>query len=130
MKNEAKANEESDKKVRERVEKLNKADGLIFNTEKQLKEYGDKVPADKKAVIEAAMAKLKEAHKTEDLDGIDKAETELNAAWMAASEEMYKAGQQPGGAPGDGAANGGGQEHAHAGHDDGHVADAEYEEVK
>ncbi len=129
MKNEARANEESDKKVRERVEKLNKADGLIFNTEKQLKEYGDKIPAEKKAPIEAAMDKLKAAHKSEDLDGIDKAEAELNTAWMAASEEMYKAGQQPGGAPGgDGHAAGGGQQQG-AGNNE-HVADAEYEEVK
>ena len=128
MKNEAKANEEEDKKVRDRVEKLNKADGLIFNTEKQLKEYGDKVPADKKAVIEAAMEKLKTAHKAEDLDGIDKAEADLNAAWMAASEDMYKAGNTP--PPSDGGAQGGGQEHAHAGGNDGSVADAEYEEVK
>ena len=122
MKNEAKANEESDKKVRERVEKLNKADGLLFNTEKQLKEYGDKIPADKKATIEAAMEKLKTAHKAEDLDGIDKAEEELNAAWMAASEEMYKAGA---GGSNDNAA--GQQQNAGANE---HVADAEYEEVK
>ena len=105
MKNEAKANEESDKKVRERVEKLNKADGLIFNTEKQLKDYGDKIPADKRSRIDAAIAKLKEVHKAEDLDGIDKAEEELNAAWMAASEEMYKAGQQGPAAGADGHAN-------------------------
>ena len=124
MKNEAKANEESDKKVRERIEKLNKADGLIFNSEKQLKEYGDKVPADKKATIETALNKLREAHKAEDLDGIDAAETELNAAWMTASEDMYKAGNQ-------GPADGAGQEQPqHAGGHDGNVADAEYEEVK
>jgi len=126
MKNEAKANEETDKKVRERVEKLNKADGLVFNTEKQLKEYGDKIPAEKKATIEAAMEKLKTAHKAEDLDGIDTAEAELNAAWMAASEEMYKAGQQP---PTGDAGQGGGQQQ-HAGGNEGGVADAEYEEVK
>jgi molecular chaperone DnaK len=124
MKNEAKANEESDKKVRERVEKLNKADGLLFNTEKQLKEYGDKIPADKKATIEAAMEKLKTAQKAEDLDGIDKAEEELNAAWMAASEEMYKAGAGPGGPN-----EAGGQQQQNAGANE-HVADAEYEEVK
>jgi len=127
MKNEAKANEESDKKVRERVEKLNKADGLVFNTEKQLKEYGDKIPADKKTAIEEAMKKLKEAHKAEDLDGIDKAEEVLNAAWMAASEEIYKASQQQA-PPTDGAANE--QPHEKAGGNDGNVADAEYEEVK
>ena len=126
MKNEAKANEESDKKVRERVEKLNKADGLVFSTEKQLKEYGDKIPAEKKAPIEAAVEKLKAAHKAEDLDGIDKAEAELNTVWMAASEEMYKAGNAPGGAPGgEGQAAGGQQSGGNE-----HVADAEYEEVK
>ena len=124
MKNEAKINEEADKQVRERVEKLNKADGLVFTTEKQLKEYGDKIPADKKAPIEAAVAKLKEAHKAEDLDSIDKIEEELNAAWMAASEHMYQAGQDGG------AAQGGADQHQHAGGNDGHVADAEYEEVK
>ncbi|MCW3122596.1 MAG: molecular chaperone DnaK [Flavipsychrobacter sp.] len=125
MKAEAKANEEEDKKVRDRVEKLNKADGLIFNTEKQLKEYGEKIPADKRGPIDEALNKLKEAQKSEDLDGIDKAEADLNAAWMAASEDMYKAGQ---GAPTDGAAQGAGQEqHANA---DGNVADADYEEVK
>jgi len=127
MKNEAKANEAEDKKVRERVEKLNKADGLVFNTEKQLKEYGDKIPADKRGPIDAAVEKLKAAQKAEDLDGIDKAEEELNKAWMAASEEMYKAGQQApgadGGAPHDG-------QHQHAGGPEGNVADAEYEEVK
>ncbi len=125
MKNEAKANEEGDKLVREKVEKLNKADGLIFNTEKQLKDYGDKLPEDKKAVIVAAMDKLKAAHKEEDMDGMDTAEAELNNAWTAASEELYKASQ--GGAPN---GNGGAQQHAHAGADDGGVADAEYEEVK
>ena len=121
MKNEAKANEEADKIVRERVEKLNKADNLLFTTEKQLKEYGDKIPAEKKSVIEAAAEKLKAAHTAQDIAGIDTAEAELNAAWMAASEEMYKGTQ---GAP-DGAAQG-----QPAGHEDGGVADAEYEEVK
>ncbi len=122
MKNEAKANEDADREVRERVEKLNKADGLIFNTEKQLKEYGDKIPAEKKSVIEAAMEKLKAAHAAQDVANIDTAEEELNAAWMAASEEMYKGTQ---GAPGAGAQ---GQQQP-AGHEDGGVADAEYEEV-
>ena len=124
MKAEAKANEAEDKKVRDRVEKLNKADGLIFNTEKQLKEYGDKIPADKRAPIDESLNRLKEAQKSEDLDGIDKAEADLNAAWMAASEDMYKAGQ---GAPADGAAQGGQEQPQHA---DGNVADADYEEVK
>jgi len=121
MKNEAKANEESDKKVKERVEALNKADNLIFQTEKQLKEYGDKIPAVKKAPIDEALTKLKAAHKSEDLDAINTVEAELNAAWMAASEEMYKAGQNPADAQGGG---------AHQAPNDGGVADAEYEEVK
>lgn len=126
MKNEAKVNEEADKKVRERVEKLNKADSLVFTTEKQLKEYGDKIPADKKAPIEEAVNKLKAAHKAEDLDAIDKLEEELNAAWMAASEHMYKAGQDAGN-PG---AQQQHEQQQHAGNNDGGVADAEYEEVK
>lgn len=122
MKNEAKANEEADKIVRERVEKLNKADNLLFTTEKQLKEYGDKIPAEKKSVIEAAAEKLKTAHAAQDIAGIDTAEAELNAAWMAASEEMYKDTQ--------GAPNGSAQQGQPAGHEDGGVSDAEYEEVK
>jgi molecular chaperone DnaK len=124
MKNEAKANEESDKKIREQVEKLNMADGLIFNTEKQLKEYGDKIPADKKAPIEEALNKLKEAHKNQDHDALDKAMEEMNTAWSAASEEIYKAGQE-GGAPG-------AEQHqgAEAGNGGDNVADADYEEVK
>ncbi len=122
MRDDAKANEAADKEVRERVEKMNKADSLIFTTEKQLKEYGDKIPADKKGAIESAAAKLKEAHKAEDMNGIDTAEAELNAAWNAASQDMYSAGQQ-------GAGQEQHQEHAGAAND-GSVADAEYEEVK
>lgn len=129
MKNEAKANEEEDKKVRERVEKMNLADGLIFNTEKQLKDYGDKIPADKKTTIENALNELKEAHKNQDAEGIDKAMEALNTAWTAASEDIYKAGQdgqQQGGQPGGGeqAADPG----SNAGGED--VADADFEEVK
>src|SRR5699024_1448648 len=97
MKNEAKANEESDKKEREKIDKINQADSLIFSTEKQLKEYGDKISADKKAPIEAALTKLKDAHKAQDIALIDPAMAEMNAAWTAASEEMYKATQE--GAP-------------------------------
>jgi molecular chaperone DnaK len=93
MRDEAKANEESDKQARERVDKINAADSLIFQTEKQLKEFGDKVPADKKGTIENALATLKEAHKSQDIDQIDKAMAEMNTAWQAASEEMYKASQ-------------------------------------
>ncbi|HLG38424.1 MAG TPA: molecular chaperone DnaK, partial [Chitinophagaceae bacterium] len=86
MKNDAKLNEEADKAEKERVEKLNTADSLIFQTEKQLKEYGEKIPAEKKTVIEGAVTKLKEAHKAQDLAAIDTAMTELNAAWTAASQ--------------------------------------------
>ncbi len=100
MKNDAKANEEEDKKIREQVEKLNLADGLIFNTEKQLKDYGDKIPAEKKAPIESALNQLKEAHKNQDFAGIEKHMEELNTAWSAASEEIYKASQEGAGAEG------------------------------
>jgi len=93
MKDEAKANEETDKQAREKVDKLNSADSLIFQTEKQLKEFGDKIPADKKAPIEAALEKLKEAHKNQDIDAIDVAMAELNTVFQAASQEMYNAGQ-------------------------------------
>ena len=128
MKAEAKANETTDKAAREKVDKVNQADSLIFQTEKQLKEFGDKVPADKKAPIESALNKLKEAHKSQDVAAIDTAVAEMNNAWTAASEEMYKAGQQAGGQPGaDGGHAGGGQQ-ANAGGEN--VTDAEFEEVK
>lgn len=126
MKDEAKANEASDKEVRERVEKLNMADGLVFNTEKQLKEYGDKIPAEKKEAIEKAANDLREAHKAEDMTRIDSAVEALNAAWQSASEDMYKASAE--GAPGAEGMGGEGQPQ-HSGND-GPVADAEYEEVK
>lgn len=96
MKAEAKANEASDKAEKEKIEKLNQADSLVFQTEKQLKEYGDKIPADKKSVIEGAAEKLKEAHKQQDIAAIDTAMTELNSAWTAASEDIYKSGETGG----------------------------------
>ena len=96
MKAEAKANEATDKAEKEKVEKLNMADSLVFQTEKQLKEYGEKIPAEKKTAIEQAAEKLKEAHKAQDLAAIDTAMAELNAAWTAASEDMYKATQSEG----------------------------------
>jgi molecular chaperone DnaK len=97
MKNDAKMNEESDKKLREEIEKINMADSQIFNSEKQLKDYGDKIPADKKTVIEDALATLKTAHGEKDIAGIDASLEALNAAWQAASEELYKAmNDQPG----------------------------------
>jgi molecular chaperone DnaK len=94
MREEAKANEEADKRERERIDKINAADSTIFQTEKQLKEYGDKIPSDKKSAIEAALAKLKTAHGSQDIAAIDAAQTELNNAWQAASEELYRAQQQ------------------------------------
>jgi molecular chaperone DnaK len=94
MKAEAEANAEADRVQREEVDKLNAADALIFNTEKQLNEYGDKIPADKKGTIEAALSKLRDAHKAKDLAGIDQAMAELNTAWQAASQDMYNASQQ------------------------------------
>jgi molecular chaperone DnaK len=125
MKAEAKANEETDKRERERVEKMNQADSLIFQTEKQLKEFGDKVPADKKAPIETALESLRSAHKSGDIAEIDSAITALNNAWTAASEDMYKATQE--GGAGAGPQQSGAQ--AGAGATD-NVTDAEYEEVK
>ena len=100
MRDEAKANEEQDKKEKERVEKLNTADANIFTTEKNLKEYGDKLPADKKGAIESALAQLKEAHKNSDLAAIDTAMEALNAAWQAASQDIYAAQQAQQGAAG------------------------------
>lgn len=96
MKAEAEANADADRKEKERIEKINQADSLIFQTEKQLKEFGDKVPADKKAPIESSLQKLKDAHKAQDIDAIDSASTELSTAWQAASEEMYKNSSAPG----------------------------------
>ena len=121
MKAEAEANADTDRTTREQVEKMNTADSLIFQTEKQLKEYGDKVPADKKEPIETALAELREAHKMQDLAAIDAASEKLNNAWQAASQDMYQATQE-------GAAQGGGQEEPTQGGDN--VSDAEYEEVK
>jgi molecular chaperone DnaK len=126
MKAEAKANESTDKIAREKVDKINQADSLIFQTEKQLKEFGDKLPADKKAPIETAIGKLKDAQKSQDVAAIDAAVAEVNNAWTAASEELYKATQQAGGQPG-GDAHGGQQATAGGGEN---VTDAEFEEVK
>ncbi|MVT11649.1 molecular chaperone DnaK [Chitinophaga tropicalis] len=126
MKAEAKANESADKEQREKIEKLNQADSLIFQTEKQLKEYGDKIPADKKATIETALNKLKEAHKSGDTAQVDAAVTEMNNAWTAASEELYKATQE---AQANGANPGQGQPQGSAPGSEG-VTDAEFEEVK
>jgi molecular chaperone DnaK len=126
MRTEAQANAETDRKAREEAEKLNAADSLVFQTEKQIKEYGDKIPADKKGAIETAAAELKEAHKLKDLDRIDKAMETLNSAWQAASQDMYQASQQAGAEqPGDAGADTGGSSTSSG--DD--VTDVEYEEV-
>ncbi len=130
MKNEAKANEAADKAEREKIDKLNQADSLIFQTEKQLKEYGDKISADKKAPIETALQKLKDAHKTQDINAVDSSLAELNNAWTAASEEMYKASQGQGAPGGDGQPNGQQQENAQSNAGGDNVTDAEFEEVK
>ena len=133
MKAEAEANAEADKKERERVDKINEADSMIFQTENQLKELADKLPADKKGAIEAALGKLKEAHKAQDIAAIDAAKTELNNAWQAASAEMY---QQTGAQPGAGAGFQGGQQagpqggnaQGNDGKED--IQDADFEEVR
>ena len=130
MKEEAQANAEADKKEKERIDKLNQADSMIFQTEKQLKDLGDKLPADKKAPIETALNKLKEAHKAQDIAGIDAAMAELNSVFQAASQEMYNAQNAQGGAqPGP---NFGQQAGGNAGNNkqDGGVTDVDFEEVK
>ncbi len=126
MKNEAKANEANDKAEREKVDKINQADSLIFQTEKQLKEFGEKIPAEKKAPIEAALEKLKAAHKAQDVAQIDTASAEMNAAWATASEDMYK-DTQNNATPDAEQAAGTKQPNAHAAEN---VTDAEFEEVK
>lgn len=122
MKDEAAANAEADKKETERITKLNQADSLIFQTEKQLKEFGDKLSADKKAAVEAALAKLKEAHSAQNIEGIDAASAEVQAAFQAASEEMYSHANAAGAA--DPAAGASSQP---AGDN---ITDADFEEVK
>jgi len=125
MKKEAEANAADDKQARERADKLNQADSLIFQTEKQLKEFGDKIPADKKQPIEDALAKLKTAHAAQDVPGIDSAMSELTSVFSAASEEMYKATQQA-------QANGGAAEQpgTTSTTNDSEVTDVDFEEVK
>lgn len=129
MKNEAKANEEADRKARERIDKLNAADSLIFQTEKQLREFGDKLPADKKGNIEKALNALKDAHKNQDLDAIDRATAELNTYWQAASEEMYRAASS-GAQAGQQQAYTGGAQSGSGKSQDGEVTDVDFEEVK
>ncbi|MDR0953981.1 MAG: molecular chaperone DnaK [Rikenellaceae bacterium] len=126
MRDEAKANEAKDKEERERVDKLNSADTMIFSTEKQLSEYGDKLPADKKGRIETALGNLKEAHKAQNLADIDRFTEELNAAWQEASQDMYaqSAQGQPQSDPGAGASS------ANNATNPDEVTDVDFEEVK
>ncbi len=144
MKKEAEANAEADRQARERVDKLNQADSLIFQTEKQMKEFGDKLPADKKSAIESALASLKEAHKAQDLEAIDKATNDLNTVFHSATEEMYRASQQAGSAPGaegfagaggpgassSGGPGGAGAQSGASSGTEGEVTDVDFEEVK
>jgi len=119
MKNDAKANEAADQAAKEKIEKLNQADALIFQTEKQLKEYGDKLSTGNKQNIESALAQLQAAHKSEDIASIDAALAALNQAWQAASQEIYQAQQQQGNSQSNGNADAGSEG----------VQDVEYEEV-
>jgi len=130
MRNEAEANADSDKAAREKIDKLNAADGLIFQTEKQLKEYGEKIEDGDRETIQAAVDKLKEAHKVQDLDGVEKGTADLNTAWQAATQKMYANGNGPDAGAGPGAtadANGAGPGDASAAED---VTDVEFEEVE
>jgi len=126
MKEEAEANAESDKKAKEEVDKMNAADALIFSTEKQLKEYGDKISADKKTPIEEGLKKVKDAHAARDFTALDAAQAELQEAWNVASEEMYKASQEAG-APQPENPSAGGPAPEQGGED---VTDVDFEEVK
>ena len=125
MKDEAAANAEADKKETERITKLNQADSLIFQTEKQLKEFGDKLSSDKKAAVEAALAKLKEAHAAQNIEGIDAATAEVQSTFQAASEEMYSQANAAGAQPGADASAGASSQQP--GQD---ITDADFEEVK
>ena len=128
MKQEAEINAEKDKKEKERIDKINGADSMIFQTEKQLKEFGDKLPADKKEPIQKALDKLKEAHKAQDIEAIDKATAELNSVFQAASQEMYNASQaQQGGAQN---AQNAETEQTSGQKKDDEVTDVDFEEVK
>ena len=130
MRNEAAANAEADKAETERITKINQADSLIFQTEKQLKEFGDKLSGGNKTAVESALADLKKAHESKDLNGIDAGVAALNKAWETASQEMYAAAGAQGGQPGGqdfGGANG--QGNGQQGQPADHVTDVDYEEV-
>jgi len=128
MKQEAEANADADKQAKEKVDKLNQADSMVFQTEKQLSEFGDKLSEDKKKPIEDALGELKTAHQSQDVAAIDAAMEKINEAWKNASEEMYKAQQEQGGAEGQPQGDPNAQDAGAAGADD--VTDVEYEEVE
>ena len=142
MKAEAEAHAADDKKAKEEIEKINAADSMIFQSEKNLKEYGDKIPSDKKSAIENALSELKAAHSARNVQQIDAAMEKINAAWQSASEDMYKAQQQAGGANpgagfdpnnmgGAGCNNGNcGGDCNNKGNGGDNVTDVDYEEVK
>jgi molecular chaperone DnaK len=125
MREEAQRNAETDKRMKEEVDKLNSADALIFQTEKQLKEFGDKIPADKRGAIEKAAEELKNAHKNRDISAIDQAMTNLNAAWQTASQEMYQNASQAESQPGQEQPSGNSK-----GSGSNEVTDVDFEEVK
>lgn len=129
MKREAEANADADKKAKEEVDKLNEADAMIFQTEKQMKEYGDKIPADKKAPIESALTELKAAHASKDIAKIDAALKTMNDAWSAASQDMYKAQQEQQNNAGGAQNNSGAQNNDQKGNGE-NVTDVDFEEVK
>ena len=130
MREEAKANENADKTAREMADKVNAADSMIFQTEKQLKEFGDKIPADKRGRIETALSSLREAHKSRDVAAIDRTLAEINAAWQAASEDMYKASQGAGQQAGPQAGQTGGDASGGKQGGEEQVTDVDFEEVK
>ncbi len=132
MRNEAKANEAADKAEKERIDKLNQADSLIFQTEKALKEYGDKIPAEKKAPIEEALKELKDAHQKQDISAIDAASAKLNTVFQAASQDLYNAGAGQPGAGAQGPQPGPQQNTQQSTNNNGgnDVTDVDYEEVK
>jgi molecular chaperone DnaK len=129
MRDEAKANEATDKAEREKVDKINAADAMVFQSEKNLKEYGDKIPAEKRTAIETALATLKEAHKSQDVAAIDTAMEGINAAWHAASEDMAKAAQSAPG-PDQSQAQNPNQGQSTGTNGDKEVTDVDFEEVK
>ena len=126
MKAEAEANADADREARDKVDQLNAADTLIFQTEKQLGEFGDKVPADKKSAIEAALTELKAVHQAQDLDKLEAATKALNDAWQAASQDIYQAQQEAGA---DATAGAGNEQGGNSAGSEDDVTDVEFEEV-